>query len=107
VAPFFVIRSLFLARWNAIMGLELTDGMSPVERKAYWGWLAIEAESAPGNLSADALAELQEVAPELAQEARAHQAYLEGFPAEAAARYETLEGLRARNYALGARSLVP
>lgn len=47
VAPRFVVRTLFKARWNAIHGRELTEGLSDVELQAYWGWLALGAVSAP------------------------------------------------------------
>jgi hypothetical protein len=45
--PFFVVRTLYKASWNAIGGLELTAGFEPVEKRAYWGGLALHARKAP------------------------------------------------------------
>jgi len=105
VAPPFVIRTLFAGRFNGILGLELTDGMSAVEEKAYWGWLAVEVDEPPPALLARAMQRLTTVAPDLARELRAHRALEEGHGAEAAALYERLPTLRARNAALGAQSV--
>lgn len=55
VAPRFVVRTLFKARWNARHGLPLTEGLSRVERQAYWGWLALRAEPAPVERRLEAL----------------------------------------------------
>ena len=45
-APAFVLRTLFKARWNNVVGLAPVWRLSPVEKQAYFGWLAIGAESA-------------------------------------------------------------
>jgi hypothetical protein len=50
VAPRFVVRVTLKARWNALHGRELTEGLSPIERQAYWGWLAVRGEGAPAEL---------------------------------------------------------
>ena len=47
VAPDFVVRTVFKARWNGAHARPLTEELSPVELRAYWGWLALEAVSAP------------------------------------------------------------
>ena len=54
LAPPFVVRTLFLARWNTAHGLPATLGMSDPELRAYWGWLALEADGAsvPQRLAA-------------------------------------------------------
>ena len=104
IAPPFVVRTLFAARFNGILGLELTAGMTDVEKKAYFGWLALEAPEPPPALRARAMEALTELDPDLANGAEAHRAFLSGHPAEAAARYERLPTLRARNAALGAQS---
>lgn len=106
VAPALVVRTLFAARFNGIVGLELTDDMSAVERKAYWGWLALEAPDPPPQLLARALEELDEVAPRFALEVRAHRALTAGHAAEAAAFYGRLPTLRGRNAALAAHAGV-
>lgn len=104
VAPPFVVRTLFAARFNGILGLELTDGLTDVEKKAYWGWLALEAPDPPPALRAKAMEGLTAVDPDLANELEAYRAFVDGHPAEAAARYGRLPTLRARNAALGAQT---
>ncbi len=44
VAPDFVVRVLFEARWNAAVRLPMTFAFAPVQLQAYWGWLAFEGE---------------------------------------------------------------
>ena len=104
VAPPFVVRTLFAARFNGIVGLELTADMSEVERKAYFGWLAVEAPEPPSALLTRAMEELEAVAPDLTVEVRAYRAFAEGHGAEAAVLYARLPTLRGRNAALGAQS---
>ncbi len=55
VASELVLRAMFHARWNAIHGLAPTDGMSPIARRAYFGWLAVEGGSAPLGMRLEAL----------------------------------------------------
>lgn len=45
-APTIVLRALSKARWNAMAGRELLDGLSDAETQGYWGWLAFHAEGA-------------------------------------------------------------
>lgn len=71
VAPRFVIRTLFAARWNAMHGRELTEGFSPVEGEAYWGWLGLRAEGAPIERRLEAIARYAEAGGAHADEARA------------------------------------
>lgn len=104
VAPPFVVRTLFAGRFNGILGLELTAGMTEVEQKAYWGWLAVEVPDPPAALAARAIEQLGAVAPDLAREVRAYRALEQGHGAEAASLYERLPTLRGRNAALAARS---
>ena len=107
VAPFFVVRTLFAGRWNAIMGRELTDGMSPVEQRAYWGWLAVEAGEVPDPLRTRAHEALQEVAPDLVRRVAAFAAFEGDRAAEAVALYGQGDTLRDRNFALGAATVMP
>ena len=104
VAPPFVIRTLFAGRFNGILGLELTDGMTEIEEKAYWGWLAVEVPDPPPALHVRAMERLGAVAPDLARELRAYRALEAGHGAEAAALYGRLPTLRARNAAMAAQS---
>lgn len=50
VAPRFVMRTLYKARWNALLQLEPAWQLAPVERRAFHGWLALCApEVAPAD----------------------------------------------------------
>jgi hypothetical protein len=104
VAPRFVVRTLFKARWNALLGLETTEGFAPVERQAYWGWLALHAGGADPALRLDALTRYAEVGGARTEEARAVLLLEAGHTAEAAAHmtraHEAGGGLRLRNHAL-------
>jgi hypothetical protein len=46
VAPAFVLRTLFKARWNHLIGKAPTWRLAPVEVRAYYGWLITGAEGA-------------------------------------------------------------
>lgn len=46
VAPAFVLRTLFKARWNNLIGKAPTWQLAPVEVRAYYGWLITGAEGA-------------------------------------------------------------
>ncbi|MDH5491673.1 MAG: hypothetical protein OEY14_06955, partial [Myxococcales bacterium] len=56
LAPAFVIRSLYAARWNAILDLELLDGFDRVQEQAYHGWLGLHASGAAPARRGEALA---------------------------------------------------
>lgn len=45
VAPHFVLRTLYKARWNIAMGLPPDYKLAPVELEAYHGWLALHASN--------------------------------------------------------------
>ena len=47
VAPLFVVRTLYKARWNTLHGLDHTDGFTAIEAQAYFGWLALHADRIP------------------------------------------------------------
>ncbi len=111
VAPFFVARTLYKARWNSIHGLPLTDGFAPVELQAYHGWLALHAHDAPAERRLAALEAYAEAGGAGAAEARAYFAALAGRPEEAAVRYgelwEQRGDLRARNHAFAIQGANP
>lgn len=104
VAPAFVVRTAFAARWNAMHERELTDGFSEIERRAYWGWLATHGESAPVERRLLALDEYAEAGGTRAAEMRAVVAYDEGRLDDACAAfqeaYEASPTFRLRNHAL-------
>lgn len=105
-APDVVVRTLFKARFNAALRLELTEGLSPVELEAYWGWLAFEAHDAPTDRRLEALRGYEQVTGTTQLEAlgtllfQAEQ-YLAAAEAFEGAYRET-GNLRLRNHALAA-----
>jgi hypothetical protein len=104
VAPPFVVRTLFKARWNALIGLEPTVGFEPVERLAYWGWLALHAEGAPLALREGALDGYAAAGGGRLEEARAALALRAGRLAPAAQwmvqAHRSEGGPRLRNHSL-------
>jgi len=78
VAPGFVVQVLYKARWSSIHGLTPTDGMSPIELQAYWGWLALHAERAEGQWRRTALDQYEAAGGAHVLEARGVLAYREG-----------------------------
>lgn len=106
VAPPFVVRVLYAARWNAVHGLATTDGMAPVELRAYWGWLALHATGTDPGRRAEALRLYGEAGGARVAEARGVLAWEMGQYDVAAASfmeaYETSGSIRLRNHALAA-----
>ena len=106
VAPPFVVRTLFVARWNTAHGLPATLGMSDAELRAYWGWLALEAEGAAIGARLAALDAYEQAGGARATEARGALLFEAGRTLDAADAYERAfeeEGsLRLRNHALAA-----
>ncbi len=104
VAPTFVVRTLFAARWNAMHGRELTEGFSDVELRAYWGWLALRGEGAPIERRLEALERYREAGGPRADEARAVLLYDAGRREEAGEAFERAWSrrptFRLRNHAL-------
>jgi hypothetical protein len=54
LAPPFVLRTLYKARWNLVCGQAPISGFTPVERLAYFGWMGLQSNrlSAREQLSA-------------------------------------------------------
>lgn len=106
IAPELVVRTNFLARWNGIHGLVLTDGMGPVELRAYYGWLALEGGEAPVGMRREAVEAYAAVGGTRVWEARGMLAYEAGEMAEAHAAFaqaaDLTGSLRLRNHALAA-----
>lgn len=105
-APSFVVRTLFVSRWNVAHGFPPTDGMQEAELQAYWGWLALEAEDAPDARRLEALEAYDRAGGADADEARGTLLYRMGRMPEAAEAfqraYEEEGTLRLRNHALAA-----
>jgi hypothetical protein len=106
VAPRFVVRTAFKARWNAMYGREPTEGMSEVERRAHWGWLALRAEAAPLAARLEGLERYAEAGGERVAEARGVLLYEEGLGERARDAFEAAHAarpsFRLRNHALAA-----
>ncbi|HEY2732598.1 MAG TPA: hypothetical protein VGI70_01365, partial [Polyangiales bacterium] len=47
LAPHFVMRTFYKARWNHMTGLPLDHEFSPIERVAYYGFLGLSATNLP------------------------------------------------------------
>lgn len=110
VAPAFVVRVLYAARWNVICRLPPTSGFGREELRAYYGWFALHAEDARPERRLDALrrfAALGDARDRLAAaEATATLLARHGDPLTAASLYDhAAEGAgtpRLRNFARGA-----
>lgn len=104
VAPRFVVRTALKARWNAMHGRELTDGFAEVESRAYWGWLALHAESAPLERRLEALEHYEAAGGARVHEARAVMFFDHGRSEESyrsfMAANEVQPSFRLRNHAL-------
>jgi hypothetical protein len=111
IAPRFVVRTLFAARWNALHDRELTDGFSPIEHRAYWGWLALRAEDAPVERRLDALERFARAGGTGHAEARAILLFREGRLDEAreafAAAHAAEPTFRLQNHLLAAAEPAP
>ncbi len=104
IAPRFVVRTVFKARWNALHDRELTEGFSPVEQRAYHGWLALRGEGAAGELRLEALEAYQAASGARVAEARGVLLYDLGRLEEAGDAFEEAyaqaPSFRLRNHAL-------
>lgn len=104
VAPWFVVRTLFKAQWNALVGLAPTDGLEGEEVRAYWGWLALHARDVDPSLRMKALARYADAGGTHIAEAHAVLALQAGRVPEAARwmtrAHEARGGLRLRNQLL-------
>jgi hypothetical protein len=104
VAPRFVVRTLFKARWNALVGLAPTERLAPAEELAYWGWLALHAPVADVSRREEALRRYGALGGKGVHEAQAWMAHRAGRPAEAARwmalAQEASGGVRLRNHTL-------
>jgi hypothetical protein len=106
-APRFVLRTLYKSRWNAVCQLAATWQLTPVELRAFHGWLALGAESAAPAQRVAALEAYAAAGGVRSREARAGLAWLAGDLRLAEELYgEALirtESLRFRNHLRAAR----
>lgn len=107
VAPHFVVRTLYKARWNRMFDLPVSDGFAPAEKRAYFGWIGLHAEGQPLAERRKALIEYAAAGGPRAAEAQGVLAFLDSdYPhaVELLTRaYEETPSLRLRNYLRGAR----
>ncbi|MCA9580432.1 MAG: hypothetical protein KC416_01480 [Myxococcales bacterium] len=110
LAPTFMIRTAAKVRWNIVFNRDRTEGLTPIEEQAYYGWLALHVHSLAPK---DRLAALQmfrkaggKVAPGteatlrfLAGDAKAA---LDGFRQA----YDETGSVRFRNHMLAAERLA-
>lgn len=106
VAPDLVVRALYAARWNAVHGRPLTDGLDDARLRAYHGWLALHGDAADERLRLAALDAYERAGGAHADEARGVLAWRAGDAEGAALAFthghERTGDLRLRNHALAA-----
>ena len=107
VAPHFVLRTLYKARWNLAMGLAPDHAFAPVEGRAYHGWLALHADNLGPATRSKALLAYQRAGGRYVAEAQGVLAFLGQDYEQAVAvltnAYQTTPSLRVRNWLRGAQ----
>jgi len=110
VAPHFVIRTLYKARWNTLHGLPHAQGFTPVEGQAYFGWLALHADGLPLQQRLQAIPEYESAGGKRVHEAAGVLLFLVGHFKEASEAlqkaYDQEPSLRLRNYLLFAQGQI-
>jgi len=108
VAPWFVVRTMYKARWNLLHGMVSTEAMERTELLALFGWVALQADRASARSRKQALARYAELGGQDADEAQGVFSYLAGdFPAAERflrTAYERRPSWRLRNLLLGVRA---
>jgi len=107
VAPHFVLRTLYKARWNLAMGLAADHAFAPVEGRAYHGWLALHAHNLGPGMRSKALLAYERAGGRYVAEAQGVLAFLgqdyEQSVAALTLAYQTTPSLRVRNWLRGAQ----
>jgi hypothetical protein len=107
VAPHFVVRTLYKARWNKLCNLPVEADLSPIERQAYFGWLGLHAGNLPVAERRQALVGYAAAGGEQAEQAQGVLAYLDrdyaGAEKALERAYARAPSLRLRNYLRGAQ----
>jgi hypothetical protein len=107
LAPHFVVRTLYKARWNRMVDLPLDEGFARIEKLAYYGWLGLHAENLSVRQRRDALVQYAAAGGNGAAEAQGVLAFQERDYAQAVDNlqraYAENPSLRLRNYLRGAR----
>jgi hypothetical protein len=107
VAPHFVVRTLYKARWNLLHGIAADHRFQPIEKRAYYGWQALHAERVPALRRIEALHAYGLAGGEDVEEALGVLLLREGDAVQASqalqAAYRKRANIRLRNMLLGAR----
>jgi hypothetical protein len=107
LAPHFVVRTLYKARWNRMLNLAAEDDLSQVERQAYFGWLGLHVEQLPMHERRNALLGYAAAGGGNAREAQGVLAFLDHDYTRSVEclreAYAQSPSLRLRNYLRGAR----
>jgi hypothetical protein len=107
IAPHFVIRTLYKARWNRQFDLALASDFSQVEQHAYFGWLGLHAERLPVYERRQALLGYAAAGGDHASEAQGVLAFWDRDYTRAVQclehAYAERPSFRVRNYLRGAR----
>ena len=107
IAPHFVIRTLYKARWNLMHDLPPDAGFAAIEKRAYFGWLGLHAENLPLRERREALISYAAAGGAQAAEAQGVLAFLEHDYTRAVdylgRAYDASPSLRLRNYVRGAQ----
>jgi hypothetical protein len=107
LAPRLVVRSMYKGRWNMIHELPSAYALSPIERVAYYGWLALHADGAPLALRQAALQPYQTAGGRAVAEAQGSLLFLDRQNDKAIRQlqdaFQQHRTLRLRNYLLGAQ----
>lgn len=105
LAPHFVVRTLYKARWNMLCNLPAETDLSAIERQAYFGWLGLRASNLPMRERRQALIGYAAAGGEHADQAQGVLSYLDRDYAASARAFEHAyaqrANLRLRNYLRG------
>jgi hypothetical protein len=106
LGPHFVVRTLFKARWNRLCDLPPETDLSPVELRAYFGWMGLHAANLSVRERLQALASYAAAGGAEAEQALGVLAFVDQDYRRAAASFERsyarTPNLRVRNYLRGA-----
>jgi hypothetical protein len=106
LGPHFVVRTLFKARWNRLCDLPSETDLSPVERRAYFGWMGLHAANLSVRERQQALVSYAAAGGTEAEQALGVLAFADQDYRRAAASFERAyartPNLRLRNYLRGA-----
>lgn len=106
LGPHFVVRTLFKARWNRLCDLPPQTDLSPVERRAYFGWMGLHAANLSVRDRLQALNSYAAAGGAQAEQALGVLAFVDQDYARAAASFERAyarsSNIRLRNYLRGA-----